>query len=136
MISSRLGGSMAIRDSMRASAAQYLQPGEAVQVVISATTVDPNLAGYLFGIGAILFFSRNHFRIIAVTDQRVLVLDAGRGVTRTKARGMLTELARSTRLGPASGGTLAVIRVGGERLWVQRRYFKDIQAADGDMTAA
>jgi len=44
----------------------------------------------------------NRYRIVAVTDQRILVLDTGRWSVKT-ARAVLTELPRSTRLGPARG---------------------------------
>lgn len=44
----------------------------------------------------------NEYRIVAVTDRRIVVLDAGRW-TMKKARGMVDILPRATRLGPATG---------------------------------
>jgi len=45
------------------------------------------------------------------------------------ARGVVTELPRPTRLGPGSG-MWHQVQVGGEKLRVHRRFFKDMEAAD------
>ena len=87
---------MALRDSMRDSATQYLRPGEPVQAVIGAQTSSQWLAA-LTGIFRLPPFNR--YRILAVTPTRIVVLDAGRSSMK-KARGVVTELPRSTRLGP------------------------------------
>ena len=118
---------MALRDSMRESAAQYLKPGEPVQAVIGAQTGSQYMVALT---GVIFFFLVNRYRIIVATPQRILVLDAGRW-SQKKARGVVTELPRSTRLGPGSG-VWHVIPVGQEKLRVHRRFFKDIQAADNE----
>jgi hypothetical protein len=120
-----LGIHMAIRDSMRASAAQYLQPGETIQEVFGAQTASQWLAALT---GFLVFLSLNHYRIVAVTPNRIVILDAGK-TSMAKARGVLGELPRSTRLGPASG-LWHVIQAGDETLRVHRRFFKDIEAAD------
>ena len=57
-----------------------------------------------------------------------MVLDAGRQGPK-KARGVVTELPRSTRLGPGTG-VWHVIPAGDEKLRVHRRFFKDLEAAD------
>jgi hypothetical protein len=122
---------MALRDSMLSSSAQYLQPGETAEAVFGAQTVSQ----YLFALtGGIIFLSMNRYRIVVVTAQRILVLDAGKMGIR-KARGVVAELPRSTRLGPASG-IWHVILVNGERLHVHRRFFKDIEAADNKIATA
>jgi hypothetical protein len=46
-----------------------------------------------------------------------------------KARGVVTELPRPTRLGPATG-LWHRLPAGRENLRVHRRFFKEIQAAD------
>ena len=117
---------MALRDSMAQSSAPFLQPGETIQVVFGAQTASQYvaaLAGFLF------FLSLNRYRIFAVTPQRIVVLDAGK-FSMSKARGVVTELPRATRLGPPSGALWHVIPVGDEKLRVHRRFFKDIEAAD------
>jgi len=122
---------VALRDSMAASAAQYLRPGETVQAVFGAQTASPWLAALT---GVFVFLGFNSYRIVAVTEQRILVLDAGRASMK-KARGVVTELPRSTRLGPASG-VWHKIPAGGETLRVHRRFFKDIETADAQAAPA
>ena len=64
---------MALRDSMRASAAQYLQPGEPIQAVIGAQTASQYLAALT---GVFVFLGLNRYRIIAVTPARIVELIA------------------------------------------------------------
>ena len=116
---------MALRDSMRDSAAQYLRPGEPVQAVIGAQTSSQWLAALT---GVFVFLGLNRYRILAVTPNRILVLDAGKSSMKT-ARGVVTELPRSTRLGPGTG-LWHRVQVGNENLRVHRRFFKDIESAD------
>ena len=119
---------MALRDSMRESAAQYLQPGEPVQAVFGGQTASQYMVALT---GFIFFFLVNKYRIVVATPRRILVLDAGRW-SQKKAQGVVAELPRSTRLGPGSG-VWHTIPVGGEKLRVHRRFFKDIQAADNEV---
>jgi hypothetical protein len=122
---------MALRDSMRDSAAAYLRPGETVQAVLGAQTASQLVAAVS---GVFLFLGLNRYRIIAVTPARVLILDAGRASMKT-AHGVVAELPRSTRLGPPSG-LWHVIPAAGENLRVHRRFFKDIETADSTFAAA
>jgi hypothetical protein len=122
---------MALRDSMRDSAAEYLRPGETVQAVLGAQTASQLLAAVS---GFFLFLRLNRYRIVAVTSQRVLILDAG-WASMKAACGVVAELPRSTRLGPATG-LWHVIPVAGENLRVHRRFFKDIETADTAQAAA
>jgi len=110
---------------MRDSAAQYLQPGEPLQAVIGAQTASPLLAGLT---GVFVFLGFNRYRILAVTPARILVLDAGKASMK-KARGVVMELPRSTRLGPATG-VWHRVPAGNETLRVHRRFYKDIETAD------
>jgi hypothetical protein len=116
---------VALRDSMRDSATQYLRPGESIQAVIGAQTASPLLAGLT---GVFVFLGLNRYRILAVTPDRILVLDAGKASMK-KARGVVLELPRPTRLGPATG-VWHQIPAGSETLRVHRRFFKDIETAD------
>ena len=122
---------MALRDTMRSSAAQYLQPGEPIQAVIGAQTASQWLAALT---GIFVFLGLNHYRILAVTPNRIVVLDAGK-VSMSKARGVVTELPRSTRLGPGAG-LWHQVPAGQETLRVHRRFFKDLETADNTITAA
>jgi hypothetical protein len=122
---------MSLRDTMRDSAAPYLGPGEPVQAVIGAQTASQWLAALT---GIFVFLGFNHYRILAVTPTRIVVLDAGKASFK-KARGVVTELPRSTRLGPATG-MWHKIPAGQETLRVHRRFFKDIETADSVVTAS
>jgi hypothetical protein len=117
---------MALRDSMRASAGQFLQPGEQIHAVIGAQTQSQ----YLMMAGAVIFLAKNKYRIIVATDRRLLILDTGRWSVK-KAKGIVGELPRATRLGPPSGGVWHTVVLGPEKLRIHRRFFKDIAAADG-----
>jgi len=122
---------VALRDSMRESAAQYLRPGEPIQAVIGAQTASQWLAA--LG-GFLVFLGLNRYRILVVTPARIVVLDAGKTSMKT-ARGVVTELPRSTRLGPGTG-MWHQIPAGEENLRVHRRFFKDLEAADTSVVAA
>jgi hypothetical protein len=116
---------------MRDSAAQYLRPGETIEAIFGAQTASGWLAGLT---GIFVFLSLNHYRIVVVTQQRILVLDTGK-VSLKRARGVVTELPRSTRLGPGTG-IWHVIPAGPEKLRVHRRFFRDLQIADSTTVAA
>ena len=117
---------MALRDKMSASASQYLRPGEHIQAVFGAQTTGPMM---FFFVGAIIRMFINKYRMFVVTDQRILVLDTGKW-SMIKARGIVAELPRAARLGPATG-LWYPIDTGHGKLYVHRRFFKDIAAADG-----
>jgi len=116
---------VALRDAMLKSSAQYLEPGETVDAVFGAQTTSQ----YLYVLtGGLIFLIINRYRIGVVTQQRILILDAGKMGMR-KARGVVAELPRSTQLGPASG-IWHIIPANGEDLHVHRRFFKDLATAD------
>ena len=119
---------MAPRDSMRASAAQFVEPGETIEQVLGAQTTSPITAPL---IGAVIALIINRYRIVAVTDRRILVLDAGKWTPRT-ARAVVTELPRATRLGPTSGPCTKIETPTG-KIYVRRYFFKDVNAADSLM---
>jgi hypothetical protein len=122
---------MGLRDKLRESAAAYLRPGEPVQAIFPAQTASQWLA---ITTGIIFFPLINRYRIVAVTPQRIVVLDAGRSSMK-KAKGVVMELPRSTRLGPGKG-MYHVIPAGQEKLHVHRNFFKDLAAADDYVPAA
>ena len=122
---------MALRDTMRESATPYLRPGEQVQAVIGAQTASQWLAALT---GYFAFLNFNRYRILVVTPGRILVLDAGKSSMK-KARGVVTQLPRTTRLGPGTG-LWHVIPAGQENLRVHRRFFKDIETADAAAVAS
>lgn len=119
-----------IHDSMRAAAAGFLRPGETIDAVFGAMTGNVLKASVLHEVG----IGGTRYRIFVVTSSRILVLGAA-DLTWTKAKGVVAELTRSTRLGPPRGLLWHVIPAGNEKLRVHRRFFKDIRAADAAMGA-
>jgi hypothetical protein len=141
-----------MRDSMRKIAAAHLRPAETIQCVFPAQT-SPGYATYIVnitaqapfpfsGINAIagLFGMRNRSRIFVVTDQRILVLNAGwapisgplDSAAVSRAVGVVAELPRSTRLGPPSGLVYMIRVKEGEKLRVFEEWFKDVEKADSE----
>ena len=116
---------MALRDKMSESARQFLRPDEPIQAVIGAQTASQWLAGLT---GVFIFLSLNRYRILAVTPERIVVLDAGK-TSMTTARGVVMELPRSTRLGPGTG-LWHRLQAGDETLRIHRRFFGDLETAD------
>ncbi len=78
---------MALRDKLRKNAAPHLQPDETIQAVFCAQTTSAYLALISYWI---LLFS-NGYRVIVVTDRRILVCKSGR-TTMTPVKEILLEL--------------------------------------------
>jgi hypothetical protein len=116
---------MAVRDVMRASAAQFVEPGETIEQVFGAQTASPLTAPL---IGSLIALIINRYRIVVVTERRILVLDAGKWTQRT-ARAVVSELPRATRLGPTSGLWFKIDTPAG-KIHVRRYFYKDVNAAD------
>jgi hypothetical protein len=120
---------VALRDKLVDRVQPFLEPGETVQCVFLAQAgASPYLANSFGLLGSILGVKR---RIVAVTDRAVLVLEADFGGT--KPQQVLARLPRSTRLGPVKG-VWAKAQVNGEKLYVHRRFHKDVVSADGVMS--
>ncbi len=115
---------MAIRDKMRSNAEPFLQPGETVQAVFGAQTTSQWFALISWWIIVI----RNSFRVVVITDGRILVFRSGR-FRMTPIKEVLHELPRNTRIGPAKGLWFRCESLG-EKLYIHKRFHKDIAAAD------
>ena len=85
---------MAIRDQMAANAAPLLKPDEKIQAVFGAQTVSQ----YLSLISYWIIIVKNAYRVVVVTDQRILICRSGRFRT-TPVSEVLAELPRATRIG-------------------------------------
>lgn len=119
---------MALRDKLRANAAPLLQPGENIQAIFCGQTTSQYFA--LISYWIILF--TNAYRVVVVTDRRILVCKSGRfRITPVKA--ILRELPRNTRIGPPSGLWWRCETLG-ERLYINKRFHKDVNAADAAVT--
>ena len=115
---------MAIRDTLRTNAAHLLQPGEEIQAVFAAQTTSQWFALLSYWI----IILKNSYRVVVVTDQRILVCKSGRFRV-TPVNDVVQELPRNTRIGPASGPWYQCTTLG-ERLYIHKRFHKDIAAAD------
>lgn len=125
---------MAIRDSMRAGAAPLLRPGETVQAVLPAQTINPLLyvpMVLMAVVPAILIvLIAEPFRVIVVTDRRILVCRSGK-VRSAEVGNVVATCKRSTEIGPARGLWRFKCRsLGEEPLYIPRRFFADVRQAD------
>jgi hypothetical protein len=120
---------LAIRDKLTKNATPLLQPGEVIQSVFAAQTTSQ----YFALISYWIIILKNAYRVVVVTDRRILVCSSGRlSVTAVKA--VLHELPRATRIGPPSGLWYKTDALG-ERLYIHKRFHKDIEAADAAIPA-
>jgi hypothetical protein len=115
---------MAIRDKMVANAQAYLEPGEVVQSVFGAQT----FSQWWALLTLLLVLVKNSYVVVVVTDRRILVGKSGK-LTTTKIDGILHTLPRSTRIGPARGMWWTCHSLG-SRLYVHKRYHRDVAHAD------
>ncbi len=115
---------MAIRDKLRSNAEHVLQPGETIQSIFTAQTASPYWA--LLSYWIVMF--KNAYRVVVVTDRRILVCTSGRFST-TPVNEIVGEFPRTTRIGPAAGVWYKCDTLG-ERLYIHKRYHKDVAAAD------
>lgn len=123
---------MALRDKMRDSAAGFLRPEEQIQSIFGGQTASQYVAALA---GVLFFLPLNRYRIVVATPERILVLDSGK-FSMSRARSVVVELPRSTRLGPTSGLWHVIRLEDGSKLRVHRRFHKDIAAADAAAVTA
>jgi hypothetical protein len=120
---------MAIRDKLQRNATSLLQPGETIQSVFCAQTV----SAYFALISIWIIILSNAYRVVVVTDRRILVCRSGR-FTMSPVKAVMAELPRQTRLGEPSGLWWPMDALG-FRLYVHRRFHKDVRQADAALTA-
>jgi len=115
---------MANRDKLRSNASHILQPGEQIQAIFGAQTMSPYLS--LISVFIVLF--GNAYRVVVVTDKLILVCRSGR-IRVNLVKDVERELPREWAIGPAHGLWYRT-EVLGETLYINRRFHKDILAAD------
>lgn len=121
---------MALRDKLAARTQPYLEPGEQVRhVFMGQTGPSPWFAALSW---LIILFAGEYY-VFAVTDRAILVMKAGKLVP-SKPKSLEARLPRQTQLGPVSGlwGETNAL---GKRVWVHKRFHKDIEAADAELRA-
>ena len=116
---------IAIRDRIAEKAAPFLQPGEVVQQAFAAQTVSQ----YWAFLSWIIIVAQNAYRAVVVTDRRIIVFQSSRWAF-SNVKSIKRELPRSTRIGPLDGKLWAKTDSLGETLYIARRFFADVEAAD------
>jgi hypothetical protein len=124
---------MAIRDRLRANAAKVLKPGETIQAVIPAQTINPLFYAPLALMAVlpliVIILIAEPFRVVVVTDRRILVCKAGKFRT-TEVNEVLEKAPRATALGTPRGLQFKCTALGNENLYVAKRFFADVRQAD------
>ncbi len=114
---------LAIRDKIAANSQPFLEPGEQVREAFAAQT----MSGY-WGMLSYLVLFKMRYRAIVVTDRRIAVFDTGKMGMGTPKE-LIRSLPRATRIGPLKG-LWAKTETLGERLYIHKRFHKDVDAAD------
>ena len=117
---------MGLREKLRERVDPFLRPGEQVeQAFLAQAGLSPwmNMLGALW----VLLFAKP--RIVAVTNQRIIVLRAGKWLG-TKPKDIVAELPRQTPMGPLRGRLWGKTHIAGEEVWIHKRFHKDVEAAD------
>jgi len=124
---------MANRETMRANAASVLKPGETVQAVIAAQTIYPPLyvpMVIMAVVPAVLItLIAEPFRVIVVTDRRILVCKSGKFGS-GEVNDVLHTSKRATEIGPPRGLWFKCKSLGEEPLYIPKRFFADVRQAD------
>lgn len=116
---------IAIRDKIIANSQQFLEPGEQVQAAFAAQT----FSQYWAVLSWLIVLFKNSYRAVLVTDRRILVLNTGKFSMGTP-KDVVRTLPRSTKIGPVSGLWATTTSLG-EKLYIAKRFHKDIDIADG-----
>lgn len=118
---------MALRDKLRERTQPLLEPGEEIHgIFLAQAGVSPWLMGVSW-----LFTFKMKYRIVAVTDRNVVLLDASRWKP-AAPKSVVARLPRSTRFGALSG-VWAKVDLQGETFYVHKRFHKDVAAADAEL---
>lgn len=123
---------MALRDKLVERAQPYLEPGETVRhVFMGQTGPSPFFAALTW---LIILFAGNYF-VFVVTDRAILMLKAGKLVP-SKPKSLEARLPRDVVIGPLKGIWGQTNALGQERVWIHKRFHKDVAAADAEITGA
>ncbi len=115
-----------LREKLAERSGPYLQPGEQVQQAFMGQVGPSPYWSFL----TYLIYFKVKPRLIVVTDSRILVLPSGKMTPSKPTAGEpIAVLPRQTPIGPVSG-LWSAINLGGEKIWVHKRFHKDVSAAD------
>lgn len=116
---------LGVREKIRSKVAPMLDAGEQIQEVFPATTMGLLMTALL---DRILFFMPSTHRIVVVTDRRIAVFRSGK-FTQGNPKKLLRSVPRNTKIGPPKGVTYKT-KVLGEKMFVHKRFHKDVENAD------
>jgi hypothetical protein len=118
---------MALRDKLAQRSAPFLEPGEQIQAVfIGQSGASP----YWSLVSTWIVLLTRGFVTIVATDRAIVVLRNG-WFTGTRPHDLVARLPRQPMEEPS--GLWFALHLGGTRYWVNRRYHKDIRAANTAM---
>lgn len=115
---------MALREKLTERVRPYLRLDDQVQHVFPAQA---GLSPWMYGLGGAFVALLAKPRIVVVTDQRIVLLRAGK-LTGTQPKGVEAEAPRDG-LGPMQGRLWGKLEAAGEKVWVHSRFHKDVEAA-------
>lgn len=116
---------LAVREKIKSKATPMLDAGEQIQEVFPATTMGLLMTALL---DRVLFFMPSTHRVVVVTDRRIVVFRSGK-FSQGNPKNVLRSVPRATTIGPPKGVTYKT-KVLGEKMFIHRRFHKDVERAD------
>lgn len=113
-----------LRDKLASRSQPLLPPNSSIRQVFMCQT-GPSPYWFLL---TYLVFPWIKYRIVCVTDDAIYILRAGKFAP-SFPKELVETTPRAQQLGPVSG-LWAQLHLQGERHWVNKRFHKDIEAAD------
>ena len=101
----------------------WLNPG--ADNLAGQRRLQPVASGYC----PILSLIVNSYSPVLVTDRRILLLDSGKW-SLGKPKSITAEFPRQIKLGPPSGLWWKCTALGDSKVYVHKRFHKDVEAAD------
>ena len=121
---------MVLRQDLVETSMPFLPSGSQVRHAFIGQAA-PNFAYFVVTYLTGLTMSRIRYRLVAVTDDAIYVLDSTKFSGGGRPKALLGTMPRHTQLGPVSG-RWAEVDLLGERHWVHKRFFSEIASADRD----
>ena len=111
------------RQAIEESIADNLLPGEAILETFGAQT-GPNPMWAALLLWVVILGSK--YRTVTLTNHGLLI-HSSNGLRPFKAKELLNRLPHNTPIGPVDG-LWSKIELGGEEMWIHRRFHKDVSA--------
>jgi hypothetical protein len=118
-----------IRQRM-AARCQPLLPKEQIGYIIYCQRHSPYAMAVLPAQPRVIVVTQDHVWMIRVGTTWMNVLAEPMPSFLAPPKGIIAKLPRDTRIGPVSGLIWGRTSINGERVWIQRKFFRDVEAAD------